>query len=525
MAFDLNEQQRESVDAMITRERDGHIRTDQNIVLHTRLGINGNAAGSGKTRSMLALVKADIQSHHMHDRPYVQVTSRGYLSHSEESLLTQHVQHTTLVLANGSIRRQWIKELTQANCLRFLLIDNVRRLTCFVPAEIDVAIISNTVYKKIVEMGYLWRRFIYDEADSYTFSGMSLLHASFTWLVTATWETLDRFSRAGRIAHNAPAIRKILGGAPLWQFVVCVPSQLGLPAIEQHMHICRHAVSIASVVAGYIEPDVMMQIETGDIQGAIQALGGDASTTNIVDLIRSRLERSLQEAQLRLQFNRNPEVWRLRVEQLERDIGLVNERFQSILTDEQCSVCMESFSNPILTPCHHVFCFQCIVPWFQHQHTCPQCRTPLRPEQVTTLGIPQDGKQEEISEHVPATHTTYTRMEHMERLLSQRSPDQRILIFSEHDSALNTIQAVLSNHPYALLRGHSSSRAMNIEQFKSGDRPILLLNSRMNGAGIDLPETTDVILFHSMPHALETQAIGRGQRLGRTSPLRVHRFV
>jgi hypothetical protein len=522
MPFVLNDQQRESLEAMISRERDGYIRTENDMVLHSRLGINGNAVGSGKTRSMLALVYQDLQTPHMNNRPYVQVTSHGLLSYNEETLPNQHVHPTTLVLANGSIRRQWIRELKEANCLRYVLIDNVRRLESFVPSETDVAIISNTVYKKIVSMGYIWRRFIYDETDSYLFQGMSFLHSSFTWFVTATWEELYRFTRGSLSVRHVNTLRRILAGVPLPQLVVCVPSQLGLPIIEEHNHLCRRAVSIASAVAGYIEPDVMMQIETGDIHGAIQALGGDASTTNIVDLVRTRLERSLQEANLRIQLNRNREVWCLRAEQLQRDIGLVNDRFQSILTDEQCSVCMESFSNPILTPCHHVFCLQCIVPWFEHQHTCPQCRTPLRPDQVTTLC---SRKHEETLEHKPVTHTTYTRMEHLERLLSQRSPDQRILIFSEHDVSLDTIQSVLHNQPYGVVRGHSSSRAMSIEQFKSGERPILLLNSRMNGAGIDLPETTDIILFHPMHHTLETQAIGRGQRLGRTSTLHVHRFV
>ena len=152
MPFNLNDQQCESIEAMVNRERDGYIQTDHGVVLHSRLGINGNAAGSGKTRSMLALVHEDIQNHHMHNRPYVRVTSHGLLSYNEETLPNQHVHPTTLVLANGSIRRQWIKELKEANCLRYVLIDNVRRLASFVPSETDVAIISNAVYKKIVSM-------------------------------------------------------------------------------------------------------------------------------------------------------------------------------------------------------------------------------------------------------------------------------------------------------------------------------------------------------------------------------------
>ena len=528
MVFTLNDQQQESVDAMIGRESSGLVHAGHNTTLYTRLGINGNIAGSGKTRSMLALVHADLQRPHMNTRPYMQVTSRGVLAYEERKVGGTLLHGTTIILANGSIRRQWIKELDAARCMRYTLLDNIRKLATFVPAETDVAIVSNTVYKKLTDLGQNWRRFIYDETDSYIFPGMHVLHASFTWFVTATWETLDRFtgSRCGRIGHNH-AIRHMLCNVPLRELVVVVPCQLGLPPIEEYIRRCRRAVSIVSVVSGYVEPDVMLQIESGNIQGAIQSLGGDSSTTNIVDLVRSRLERSLREAQLRMQLHRGTrEVWTQRSEQIQRDILLVNERFQSILSEEQCSVCMEGFSNPVLTPCHHVFCLQCLVPWFEHQHTCPQCRTPVHPDQTTVLIAPsEDAPPILTQQRLPAVHTLPTRMEHLEETMRLRRPEQRILIFSESDESLSTIQSVLVQQPYSMLSGHSSTRDATLRRYKAGELPILLLNSRMNGAGLDLPETTDIILFHTMHESLEKQAIGRGQRLGRTAPLRVHRFV
>ena len=119
-----------------------------------------------------------------------------------------------------------------------------------------------------------------------------------------------------------------------------------------------------------------------------------------------------------------------------------------------------------------------------------------------------------------------TRMEILTRLVvEQRSPAHRILIFSEHDSSLGIIQSILGGQPYAMVSGHSTTRTRVLDAYKSGQTPILLLNSRMNGAGLDLPETTDVILFHTMQQSIEEQSIGRGQRLGRTTPLRVHRFT
>lgn len=524
MVFTLNEQQQETVRTMIEREQTGCVNIGPNTLLHTRLGINGNIAGSGKTRSMLALIHADIQRPHMNTRPYNQITSRGIMTYTDDRTGGQ-VHGTTLILANGSIRRQWIRELDASDCMRYTLLDNIRKLDTFVPEDTDVAIVSNTVYKKLTALGHIWRRFIYDETDSYLFPGMDVLFASFTWFVTATWETLNRFTgaRCGRIG-NGHAIRRMLMNVTLHQLVVAVPCQLGLPPIEEHVRHCRRAVSIISAVSDYIEPDVMMQIESGNIHGAIQSLGGDSSTTNLVDLVRARLERSLHEAQMRVQLHRGTRetAWIQRVEQLQRDIGLVNERFQSILADEHCSVCMEAFSNPVLTPCHHVFCLQCLVPWFEHQHTCPQCRTPLQPDQLTALVA---SSTTENRPRQPVVHTLPTRMEHLEEMMLHRRPEQRILIFSESDMSLSTIQSVLQQQPYSMLCGHSSTRDATLHRFKTGELPILLLNSRMNGAGLDLPETTDIILFHTMHTPLEKQAIGRGQRMGRTTPLRVHRFV
>jgi SNF2 family DNA or RNA helicase len=117
-------------------------------------------------------------------------------------------------------------------------------------------------------------------------------------------------------------------------------------------------------------------------------------------------------------------------------------------------------------------------------------------------------------------------MEILTRLVvNERDSLQRILIFAEHDSALTNIQSILGGQPYAMLSGHSTTRTRTLASYKSGQTPILLLNSRMNGAGLDLPETTDVVLFHSMHQSIEEQAIGRGHRMGRTTSLRVHRFL
>jgi SNF2 family DNA or RNA helicase len=50
-----------------------------------------------------------------------------------------------------------------------------------------------------------------------------------------------------------------------------------------------------------------------------------------------------------------------------------------------------------------------------------------------------------------------------------------------------------------------------------------MLNTQYAGSGIDISCATDIVLFHSMAHKSE-QAIGRAQRVGRTTQLTVHRL-
>ena len=99
-------------------------------------------------------------------------------------------------------------------------------------------------------------------------------------------------------------------------------------------------------------------------------------------------------------------------------------------------------------------------------------------------------------------------------------------MYSSFDETFSTIYGVLNenNISYRLLQGTKSTRDKIIRDFKNGSIKVLFLNSRKNGSGIDLPCTTDVILYHRMPLEIEEQCIGRGQRYGRKIPLNIHHF-
>ena len=54
---------------------------------------------------------------------------------------------------------------------------------------------------------------------------------------------------------------------------------------------------------------------------------------------------------------------------------------------------------------------------------------------------------------------------------------------------------------------------------------ILLLNSTIYCSGLNLENTTDIIIYHRHDINVEEQIIGRAQRLNRTTQLKIHYLV
>jgi SNF2 family DNA or RNA helicase len=49
----------------------------------------------------------------------------------------------------------------------------------------------------------------------------------------------------------------------------------------------------------------------------------------------------------------------------------------------------------------------------------------------------------------------------------------------------------------------------------------LLINPKAYGSGLNLENTTDVVIYHKLNEQMNRQVIGRAQRPGRTSRLRI----
>lgn len=107
---------------------------------------------------------------------------------------------------------------------------------------------------------------------------------------------------------------------------------------------------------------------------------------------------------------------------------------------------------------------------------------------------------------------------------ADHDPSRKVMVFSSHESVFARVEHILTEEGIcaAYLRGNTSTVANVLRRYKEGHMlNVLLANTSNYGCGINLENTTDIVMFHKTDSERERQVIGRGNRMGRTSPLRV----
>lgn len=103
-------------------------------------------------------------------------------------------------------------------------------------------------------------------------------------------------------------------------------------------------------------------------------------------------------------------------------------------------------------------------------------------------------------------------------------PKKKWLIFNDNSASLNEQATFLQSNKMksVMLDGGSTKKVEKaLKEFKEGDVQVLLLNSVLEGAGMNLENADYLVFMHRTRPRLVKQVLGRAQRYGRTTPLHI----
>jgi hypothetical protein len=374
----------------------------------------------------------------------------------------------------------------------------------------------------------VWKRFIFDEASNTHIPKMKTIYFGFMWLVTATYEYLYTNKGNGNFIHSF--MRNIPYNF-LEFFLVknsekFIKESFEMPPVKVITHKCVNQ-RILSILRNHIDEETHTMISAGNIKGAITKLGGNIySTNNLIDIVKKKKEEKIINCRQSLEFweNRNnkkeADQWRERLKNCENEMKEIEEKYKKMLL-EDCSICYDNIKNhTMVSCCQNIFCGDCIMKWLQTNHnTCPLCRHVIRPSDLSFIG--NEEKKEDESDQKKTKKKTV-----IDIINNCVETNRKVILFSSYDETFDIIRKDLDDNKieFAELSGQRSVRESKLENFTSGRINVIFLNSRFNGAGINLEVADDIILYHRMSEGLKKQVLGRALRIGRKESLVIHEF-
>jgi hypothetical protein len=525
----LNLEERESKKSITFR----NLKIDTNIILFSDL------PGYGKTRSVLALIQRDKMEWDM-STPYIteNISEFRYNNIICKSLTEYKRVDSTFLVCSASILDQWLNEIKLFK-LKHKVIKASKDFD-FNANKYDIVLCVTTMYNKYMkhvngeydQHPKAWKRFIYDEPASTKISAMKQIIFGSGIFITATPNPLLTITGQRHFVRNLfnRMNLELFSAITIKNDDDYVRASYQLPPTTIIEYKCLQN-SVISVVKDIISNDIINMISAGNIDGAIRSLGGQNSDKSIIEIVSDKKEAELKEALAKIdKYKKRKAVgdaakvkkWKEKKTKLEEEIEKLRERFANILKDP-CSVCYSELNKPVMVSCcQNIFCGECILKWLEKNDNCPLCRKIITAKNLISVSNnekKEEGKGDEKKEVKIDKSKTETLIDIVEKY-----SDEKILIFSDYDDSFVSIRNALKGHKYVEIKGSAAVREKNIDKYKTGNVNIILLNSKYNGAGINLQNTDHIIFYHQMTKDVEDQNIGRAKRIGNKKTLTVHKL-
>lgn len=565
----------------IEREQSAIEFSENEIVLRNRyksmkcdIGIIADKVGSGKSYVILGIIMTDTIPNQNVSRNICYGNGHMCLETTSPSLTDKDIN---IIVIPHILQKQWCQYIELfSKKIRYYLVNKHKSLINL-ENEVDkntILLVTGTFYKYVRGMFYLnnWRarRVFYDEVDSTNTPCSHYLSTRFIWFVTASYKNIlfpiqkihyDRrninnsYVLSHGISNNLFAKKlfidmiKVMGDVELHALdkIVLrntddfVDQSFNLPEITQHIISCKAPIEV-DVLTGVVSREIINSLNAGDIKSAISFIQSSNLDTeaNIINKALDELKNKLKNVCIRenavRQYvytsdeQRNNAIARVLDEKAtyENKIHLMETR---ILNNKLCIICYNEAVNKCISKCcQNTYCLECISKWLVMSRFCPLCKENANIHKDfyvvhDTIDLQDvDDEKMKYSSKLPA-NDNYTRkqnkFENLRRIVVNRSPNNKFLIFSDFEQSFGRMTPYLdvTGLRYAQVKGNSVNET--VRKYRANELDALLVNSRNYGSGLNLENTTDIILFHKFENQLEKQIIGRAQRPGRTSSLNV----
>ena len=392
----------------------------------------------------------------------------------------------------------------------------------------DVIIISATMFELFYEKfnTIKWARIIIDEVVTIKLPSDLEFKCNFIWFITATPSGI-RYVRRNYVRDLVSTMKDyVMNNIIIKNDDEFVDQSMHLPNINQIIIKCLTPKEL-NIVKEYVDGDIINMINGGDIQGAITKLNCNIETSeSILDVVTKKIKKELHNRKKELEYEQkvipdNQKTHDEKIRHIQAKIKELENKCEGIETriksfkEEHCPICYEEFISPLLTPCcNNLFCLKCL----SLCQVCPMCRSEIDIKKCTIISDTKLKESKEIKEK-----TLCTKADNLITLIKTK-PNGKFLVFSNYDRTFENLNEKLTDNGIKYNRLVGSNVVINsiLRKFNSGDIKVLMLNAINYGSGLNLQMATDIIIYHELDMELETQVIGRAQRLGRKEPLNVY---
>ena len=556
--------------------------TNNNIQseIKSKFGIIGDIVGSGKTLSILAIIANQPVLHNKLSK----FIHQHIVTCSEISLDEYQVKPFNIIVVPHTIYKQWTHAIETYTTLKYIGINNTKSLDKFKELfntaesseKVDgqIILISNTRFNDfhVFRKSPYWEpysnvsRYIFDEADTLKIKGNITLNCSFMWFVSASYKSLlnpycktvwanDNGDISSYYSYsNGYTTRTIQGGLRHPGYIkniLCnivefpnkykkylvlrnsneyVQKSFNLPPYIEHIIKCK-TPHYLNILSKSVSQDIMNHINAGDLKGAIDKVNCPKfKKENLIQGITQYLETQLQNLNIELEMKSKMTFSseKAKEESLEKIISnqkVINHKIESIKekleSSDMCCICYDDLNNTSITPCcNSKYCFECISKWLHENKHCPFCRSKC---DFNSLIIVTDSIKDHKKENL------LSKLDNLKNIIEKqrKNPKFKMLIFSEYNSSFYKIKDILDeyNITHSDVVGTTNTINKTIRLYKDYEShekiDVLFLNAKYCANGINLENSTDIVLFHSMDKDTNTQVIGRGQRPGRDCELNI----